>query len=165
MTVLVLSPLYPDDALGGLAVVREPREDVEAILTMPACPVRGDDMDALPGLRVVATGTIGYDHIDVDAAAARVVWVCNVPDYCVEEVADHGHFRWLLPFQAADVHHQGCQPTKARLQHGIERLDVPIREQPGTWARVAIGRDSWVGDRAVVLADVGCHCVIGARCS
>jgi len=89
VTVLVLSPLYPDDALGGLAVVREPREDVEAILTMPAFPVRGDDMDALPGLRVVATGTIGYDHIDVDAAAARGVWVCNVPDYCVEEVADH----------------------------------------------------------------------------
>ena len=47
-------------------------------------------------------------------------------------------------------------------QHGIERLDVPIREQPGTWVRVTIGRDSWVGDRAVVLADVGKHCVIGA---
>jgi acetyltransferase-like isoleucine patch superfamily enzyme len=47
-------------------------------------------------------------------------------------------------------------------QHGIERLDVPIREQPGTWVRVTVGRDTWVGDRAVVLADVGQHCVIGA---
>jgi acetyltransferase-like isoleucine patch superfamily enzyme len=47
-------------------------------------------------------------------------------------------------------------------QHGIERLDVPIREQQGTWPRVTIGRDSWIGDRAVVLADVGRHCVIGA---
>ena len=47
-------------------------------------------------------------------------------------------------------------------QHGIERLDVPIREQPGTWVRVTVGRDTWVGDRAVVLADVGKHCVIGA---
>ena len=47
-------------------------------------------------------------------------------------------------------------------QHGIERLDVPIREQPGTWQRVTIGRDSWIGDRAVVLADIGHHCVIGA---
>ena len=47
-------------------------------------------------------------------------------------------------------------------QHGTERLDVPIREQPGTWVRVTVGRDSWVGDRAVVLADVGKHCVIGA---
>jgi acetyltransferase-like isoleucine patch superfamily enzyme len=47
-------------------------------------------------------------------------------------------------------------------QHGIARLDVPIREQPGEWPRVTVGRDSWVGDRAVVLADVGKHCVIGA---
>ncbi len=47
-------------------------------------------------------------------------------------------------------------------QHGIDRLDVPIREQPGTWPRVTIGQDSWIGDRTVVLADVGRHCVIGA---
>jgi virginiamycin A acetyltransferase len=47
-------------------------------------------------------------------------------------------------------------------QHGIERLDIPIREQPGQWPRITIGRDSWVGDRAIVLADVGKHCVIGA---
>jgi acetyltransferase-like isoleucine patch superfamily enzyme len=47
-------------------------------------------------------------------------------------------------------------------QHGIERLDIPIREQPGTWPRITIGRDSWIGDRAVILADVGKHCVIGA---
>lgn len=47
-------------------------------------------------------------------------------------------------------------------QHGIDRLDLPIREQPGIWSRVTIGRNSWIGDRAVVLADVGRHCVIGA---
>jgi acetyltransferase-like isoleucine patch superfamily enzyme len=47
-------------------------------------------------------------------------------------------------------------------QHGTERLDVPIREQPGSWPRVTVGRNSWVGERAVVLADVGRHCVIGA---
>jgi virginiamycin A acetyltransferase len=47
-------------------------------------------------------------------------------------------------------------------QHAIDRLDLPIREQPGTWPRVTIGRDSWIGDRTVVLADVGRHCVIGA---
>ncbi len=47
-------------------------------------------------------------------------------------------------------------------QHGIERLDVPIREQPGEYPRVTIGRDSWIGERAIVQADVGQHCVIGA---
>jgi len=52
--------------------------------------------------------------------------------------------------------------TNGGSQHGIERLDIPIREQPGTWPRVTIGKDSWIGDRAVIMADVGKHCVIGA---
>ena len=50
----------------------------------------------------------------------------------------------------------GCE------QHGIERLDVPVREQPGQWPRVTIGRDSWIGERSVIMADVGKHCVVGA---
>jgi acetyltransferase-like isoleucine patch superfamily enzyme len=47
-------------------------------------------------------------------------------------------------------------------QHGIARLDIPVREQPGEWPRVKIGQDTWIGDRAVIMADVGEHCVIGA---
>ena len=47
-------------------------------------------------------------------------------------------------------------------QHGVERLDVPIREQPGEYQPVRIGRDTWIGERSVVAADVGRHCVIGA---
>lgn len=47
-------------------------------------------------------------------------------------------------------------------QHGTERLDVPVREQPGEWPRVTIGQDTWIGDRAVIMTDVGRHAVIGA---
>lgn len=47
-------------------------------------------------------------------------------------------------------------------QHGIERLDIPVREQPGEWPRIRIGRDTWIGDRAIVMADIGKHCVVGA---
>lgn len=52
--------------------------------------------------------------------------------------------------------------TNGTAQHGIDRLDIPIREQPGQWPRVTIGRDSWIGERTVVMANVGKHCVIGA---
>lgn len=47
-------------------------------------------------------------------------------------------------------------------QHGIERLDIPIRMQPRNRQRVSVGEDSWIGEHAVVMADVGRHCVIGA---
>jgi acetyltransferase-like isoleucine patch superfamily enzyme len=46
--------------------------------------------------------------------------------------------------------------------HGIADLDRPIREQPGARTVVRIGEGTWVGSAAVVLADVGRHCVIGA---
>jgi acetyltransferase-like isoleucine patch superfamily enzyme len=47
-------------------------------------------------------------------------------------------------------------------QHGTSRLDIPVREQSGEWPRVTIGRDTWIGDRVVIMCDVGEHCVVGA---
>lgn len=47
-------------------------------------------------------------------------------------------------------------------QHGIARLDIPIREQPGVFPRVRIGRDCWIGDRAIVMADIDDQSVIGS---
>lgn len=49
-----------------------------------------------------------------------------------------------------------------RRQHGIERLDIPVREQPGDYPRVIVGRDAWIGDRAVVTTNVGHYAVVGA---
>ena len=46
--------------------------------------------------------------------------------------------------------------------HGTDRLDVPIRQQPGRRTLVRIGEGTWVGSAAVVLADVGRHCVVAA---
>lgn len=46
--------------------------------------------------------------------------------------------------------------------HGIAELDRPIREQPGEPVQVRIGAGSWIGANAVVMADVGRNCVIGA---
>jgi virginiamycin A acetyltransferase len=48
-----------------------------------------------------------------------------------------------------------------RRQHGIDRLDIPVRDQPGVYPRVTIGHDTWIGDRAIVTADLGKHCVVG----
>lgn len=47
-----------------------------------------DDLDRLPALRAIVTGSIGFDHIDLEVARRRGIWVCHVPDYCVDEVAD-----------------------------------------------------------------------------
>ena len=62
-------------------------DEVAAIVSF--APVTAADLERLPALRIVATPSVGIDHLDVDAATRRGVWVCNVPDYCVDEMADH----------------------------------------------------------------------------
>lgn len=47
-------------------------------------------------------------------------------------------------------------------QHGIDRLDIPMRSQPGAFTEVAIGRDVWIGNGAIVAADVGDHAIVAA---
>lgn len=47
-------------------------------------------------------------------------------------------------------------------QHRFEDPDRPVREQGGEFKRVSIGFDTWIGNRTVVMADVGSRCVVGA---
>ena len=47
-------------------------------------------------------------------------------------------------------------------QHGFDSLDMPIKDQPGKYEKVTIGKDSWIGNGAVIGADIGEGCVIGA---
>jgi len=94
--VLVDSPPYPLDIVRtllegtGVDVDAPPRpwagDDVVGLLVER--PLSESDFERLPALRVVASNSAGVDHIDIAAAARRQVWVCNVPDYCVDEVAD-----------------------------------------------------------------------------
>jgi D-3-phosphoglycerate dehydrogenase len=74
-----------------VAEAREPwgGDDVVGLLVGTETEVRAADLTRLPALRVVATCSVGFDHVDVEEAERRGVWVCSVPDYCVEEVADH----------------------------------------------------------------------------
>ena len=52
-------------------------------------------------------------------------------------------------------------PSGPRM-HGIERLDVPIREQTGINQRITVGRDCWIGANSILLTDVSNQTVVGA---
>ena len=52
-------------------------------------PLTAAVMDALPELKVIGRYGVGVDTVDVPAATARGIAVCNVPDYGVQDVSDH----------------------------------------------------------------------------
>ncbi|MCS7059615.1 MAG: C-terminal binding protein [Anaerolineae bacterium] len=51
--------------------------------------ITDDILAAWPECRVVARYGVGYDNVDIEAAARRGIAVMNVPDYCPDEVAEH----------------------------------------------------------------------------
>jgi D-3-phosphoglycerate dehydrogenase len=69
--------------------VADAGQGVLAILVSPESPVSAADIARAPDLRLIATASVGTDHIAMEAAQARGIAVVNVPDYCIEEVSDH----------------------------------------------------------------------------
>jgi len=46
-------------------------------------------LSQLPNVKLIATRSTGFDHIDLKACASRGITVCNVPSYGSETVAEH----------------------------------------------------------------------------
>jgi len=62
--------------------------DVDAVITQFA-PINAEVIAAMNRARVIVRYGIGVDNVDLAAARERGIPVCNIPDYCVDEVADH----------------------------------------------------------------------------
>ncbi len=56
----------------------------------------------------------------------------------------------------------GVHIMSGKGQHYFHDLDTPIRDQGGHFEKVTIGEDSWIGNGALVMANVGKKCIIGA---
>jgi len=92
----------PAERLGAIAEVRQrhaipaptPDELVElaagatAILGLAGDPITEPVLGRLPGLRIVALASAGYDSVDVAAAARHGVIIANAPGVLSEAVAD-----------------------------------------------------------------------------
>jgi D-3-phosphoglycerate dehydrogenase len=62
--------------------------DVDAVITQFA-PVNAEVIGNMEKAKVIVRYGIGVDNVDLAAARSRGIDVCNVPDYCIDEVADH----------------------------------------------------------------------------
>ncbi len=85
------------EGAGGILEIAQCRTEEDVIaackgadaLLVQWAPITERVLRALPGLRAVVRYGIGVDNVDVGAARLLGVAVANVPDYCIDEVADH----------------------------------------------------------------------------
>ncbi|MCC2307466.1 C-terminal binding protein [Cellulomonas chengniuliangii] len=85
------------DAAGADLVLTQSRDAAELVanaagaqgILVQYAKITAEVMDALPELRAIGRYGVGVDSVDVAAATARGIAVCNVPDYGTEAVSDH----------------------------------------------------------------------------
>jgi D-3-phosphoglycerate dehydrogenase / 2-oxoglutarate reductase len=68
--------------------IRANARDADALLNTYS-PIDKETLGHLEKVQIIARYGIGVDNVDLEAARERGVVVTNVPDYCVDEVADH----------------------------------------------------------------------------
>jgi D-3-phosphoglycerate dehydrogenase len=95
-------------------------------------------MTAIPSLKAVVRQGIGVDNIDIPAATERGILVCNVTDYCIEEVAVHALACALalmrkLPFFDANV-------RRGAWRKGMPSMFRPSQSTVGVIGYGQIGR-------------------------
>lgn len=72
--------------------------DRDALFVVASDRVDAALLDAAPNLRIVSTGSVGHNHIDLAACAARGIVVGNTPEVLTEATAD---MAWTLLMAAA----------------------------------------------------------------
>lgn len=84
------APSPPPEPLNTAALFRQAEEtQAEALLVTHHAAIKGDDVSRIPSsVRLVATVSVGLDHLDVKAIRSRGIAVSNTPDVLTECNAD-----------------------------------------------------------------------------
>jgi D-3-phosphoglycerate dehydrogenase len=93
-------------------------QDADYVLTQFS-PVTAGVIEAMQKCKVIVRYGIGVDNVDLRAAAVKGIPVCNVPDYCIDEVADHALAMILDLTRKVTVH-------AAAIKAGHWKLAVPL---------------------------------------
>jgi D-3-phosphoglycerate dehydrogenase len=135
-----------------IAQLKELVKDADYVITQFA-PVNAEVIGAMQKAKVIVRYGIGVDNVDLAAAAAKKIPVCNVPDYCTNEVADHA-LAMILEMT------RRIWQNSAKVHSGSWSLGVPIEQMRAlkdmTVGLVAFGR---IG-REVALRLLPFHCKV-----
>lgn len=95
----------------------------EAISIFIHCRVDAGVLKGLPKLKLVATRSTGFDHIDLEACREKKIQVANVPHYGENTVAEHA-FALILSL-SRNIHKSYLRTTRENYSlDGLEGFDL-----------------------------------------
>jgi acetyltransferase-like isoleucine patch superfamily enzyme len=56
----------------------------------------------------------------------------------------------------------GVHILSGKHQHGFAEIGKPIQDQKGKFVKIGIGENCWIGNKAVIMADLGRQTIVGA---
>ena len=114
--------------------------DADAVITQFA-PVKADVIRAMQRAKVIVRYGIGVDNVDLAAARAQGISVCNVPDYCIHEVADHTLAFILGLTRQVVANHRQIQDGKWGLATSLDQMKTLCDQTVGIVGFGRIGRE------------------------
>lgn len=106
----------PEDRIYTSAELVRHAEGADAILTAPGDRLDAATIAALPAsIKAIGTFSVGFDHIDIAAARARGISVCNTPDVLSVATAE---IAMLLILASARRAGEGERMLRAGKWHG-----------------------------------------------
>lgn len=159
-----LDPTSLVRALPGLQLHETTRDD-DVVARMAGCDVvltnklamTAERMAASPALRLIGLAATGTNNVDLDAARARGIAVCNIRDYCTPSVVQHVLGVILALTHGFAEHHALVAAGAWGASGQFTMLRHPVRELRGR----VLGVVGWgVLGRAVAHA---CEAALGMR--
>ena len=115
-------------------------KDANILLTNKAL-VNADTINAITGLQYIGVMATGYNVVDIQAAHARNIPVCNVPAYSTASVAQHTFALLLELCQGAGIHSAGVRKGEWSASQDFSYWKMPLTElQDKTLAIIGFGQ-------------------------
>ena len=135
--------------------------DAQIVIVNKIC-LGPEEFDAAPGLRLVCLAATGTNNVDLEAAQAREIGVCNIVAYCTQSVVQHV-FAAILTLTHRLGDYQGLLQSGAwKDSPQFCMLDYPIRELSGLTMGI-VGLGELGGAVAKVAEAFGMHVVVANR--
>ena len=98
--------VFKERGAGWRAIPEQLIGDADALVVWHETLIDQPFIDRLQRCKVIVRAGVGFDHIDLEAAARAAIPVCNTPDYGTSEVADHALALLLALTRGITAYHE-----------------------------------------------------------